>query len=70
MPAEPRSPREMSPDRCSSCGDGRVTRDRVVMARKIPVIEAIACPACGDWWFETCGERLTGEALVRLGLTG
>lgn len=60
----------MRPDRCSSCGDGHVTRDRVVLARKIPVIEAIACHACGDWWFETCGERLTGEALVRLGLTG
>ncbi|HVL89150.1 MAG TPA: hypothetical protein VM841_02830 [Actinomycetota bacterium] len=45
-------------------------RDRVVLPRKIPVIEALACTACGDWWFESAGQRLTAEALVRLGLTG
>jgi len=55
---------------CGACGSASVDRDRVVLPRKIPVIEALACTACGDWWFESAGQRLTAEALVRLGLTG
>ncbi|HEX9695338.1 MAG TPA: hypothetical protein VGB64_03385 [Actinomycetota bacterium] len=66
-------PKSTQPDparACRACGSVLIERDRVVLTRKIPVIEAMACTDCGDWWFESAGERLTADAIVRLGLTG
>lgn len=61
----------MNPVRaCRACGSASVDCDRVVLPRKVPVIEALACHDCGDWWFESAGQRLTTDAIVRLGLTG
>ena len=66
-------PRELAPspsERCPECGERSILRDRVRLNKPAPVIEACACAACGEWWFESGGARLTSEAIVRFGLAG
>lgn len=54
-------------EECPACGTPALARDRVRSDRRSAAIDAVACGACGEWWFESAGRRLTNESVIRLG---
>lgn len=57
---------------CPACGLIAVDRQRVRADANTTAhpIDALACLACGDWWFEAAGERITLATITRMGLVG
>jgi hypothetical protein len=51
--------------RCGACGSSSLTTGRLAAYDRVDVF---ACDECGDFWFEREGDRLTAEAMRRLGL--
>jgi hypothetical protein len=50
---------------CGACGSASLTTGRLAAYDRVDVF---ACDECGDFWFESDGDRLTAEAMRRLGL--
>ncbi len=63
-------PIDTRPQRCPVCGEQALERNLVKMQRPSLPIEALACTACGEWWFESSGVRLSLRTAVERGLTG
>jgi len=56
-----------SPSACETCGSTSLTTGRLA-ADEGDRVEVFACDACGDFWFERGGVRMTADAMRRLGL--
>jgi len=52
---------------CEACGSSSLTSGRLA-ASEFDRVDMFACDACGDFWFERAGVRLTGVAMRELGL--
>jgi len=58
---------ESSPRTCETCGSSSLTVGRLSASERDRV-EMFACDACGDFWFERGGSRLTADRMRELGL--
>jgi hypothetical protein len=52
---------------CDACGSASLTSGRL-MTSGLDRVHMYACDACGDFWFEREGTRLTAVAMRELGL--
>jgi hypothetical protein len=52
---------------CEACGSDSLTSGRL-SASEFDAVDLFACDACGDFWFERHGIRLTADAMRALGL--
>ena len=50
---------------CGACGSFSLTTGRLAAYDRV---DMFACDECGDFWFERDGDRLTAEAMRKLGL--
>ena len=50
---------------CEACGSSSLTSGRLSTAEPV---DMFACDACGDFWFERHGTRLTANSMRELGL--
>lgn len=53
------------PRACDACGSSSLTTGRLAAYDRVDVF---ACDECGDFWFERDGDRLTADAMRKLGL--
>jgi hypothetical protein len=56
-----------APRSCDACGSSSLTSGRL-MTNGLDHVRMYACDACGDFWFERAGQRLTALAMRELGL--
>jgi len=58
---------DAAPRTCDACGSSSLTSGRL-MTTGLDRVQMYACDACGDFWFEREGTRLTAAAMRDLGL--